>query len=274
MLKLPPPEEDGLYTPEVGEWSAHKHHFLRRYVDGFTTAMKSKGWKGLNYIDLFAGAGIERIEGNGLDWGSPLIAAQARYHFTRLYLCELKKRRFSALKRRVGQFAQPTPPFIEQGDANAIVDQIVGQIPTGSLSLAFLDPHGLHLHFTTLQKLATKRTDFIIFFPDHLDALRNWKIYQGKPNSNLDLVLGTQAWREPLNSAPQDKRADALNKVYEGQIRRLGYTEFEHERISLASGRFLYKLLFCSRDKAGGEIWRGIAQRKADGQGTFDFGGR
>jgi hypothetical protein len=46
----------------VGPWSAAKHHFLRRYIDAFTTAMRAKGWRGLNYIDLFASAGIERIE--------------------------------------------------------------------------------------------------------------------------------------------------------------------------------------------------------------------
>lgn len=63
MPELPPPDDDGLIIPEVGEWSRDKHHFLRRYIHAFTTAMKDKGWSGLHYIDLFAGAGMERIKG-------------------------------------------------------------------------------------------------------------------------------------------------------------------------------------------------------------------
>src|SRR4051794_7888812 len=97
MFNLSPPEPDGLYTPTVGPWSAAKHHFLRRYIDAFTTAMREKKWHGLHYIDLFASAGVERIRGAGLDWGSPLIAAQAPNRFARLHFCEIKKRSYDAL---------------------------------------------------------------------------------------------------------------------------------------------------------------------------------
>jgi len=74
MHSLPEPTDDGLYIPEVGDWSADKHHFLWRYLNAFTTAMKDKRWSGLHYIDLFAGAGIERLkESKRLDWGLSLI---------------------------------------------------------------------------------------------------------------------------------------------------------------------------------------------------------
>ena len=56
MFQLEPPHDDGLVIPEVGEHSKYKHHFIRRYIDAFTTAMKSKRWSGLHYVDLFAGA--------------------------------------------------------------------------------------------------------------------------------------------------------------------------------------------------------------------------
>lgn len=234
--------------------------------------MKDKPWKGLNYIDLFAGAGIERVEGKGLDWGSPLIAAQATYRFTNLYLCEKKQRPHAALVKRMSRFPQ-NDPEIRRGDANSLVKGIVQRTNPRSLSLAFLDPHGLHLKFETLQRLAERQVDLIIFFPDHLDALRNWEaVYQDDPNSNLDTVLGTKQWRERLTSSPQQRWADVLTRVYEEQIRRLGYSYFAHERISMPGGRFLYKLIFCSRSQAGGTIWRNIARKLPDGQSTFDFG--
>lgn len=62
MFNLEPPQDDGLCIPEVGEWSSDKHYFLQRYIDAFTSSMKNKGWSGLHYIDLFAGAGIERFQ--------------------------------------------------------------------------------------------------------------------------------------------------------------------------------------------------------------------
>jgi len=77
MFELPQPQNDGLYTPIVGKQSSDKHYFLMRYIDIFTTAMTGK-WKGLHYIDLFAGAGIEKLRGSEeLQWGSPMIAANA-----------------------------------------------------------------------------------------------------------------------------------------------------------------------------------------------------
>jgi len=273
MFDLDPPQDDGLYTPVVGPWSSAKHHFLRRYIDGFTTAMKAKGWHGLHYIDLFASAGVERIENGDLDWGSPLIAAQAPNRFTRLHLCELRKKPHSALVKRLERFTQPQAPQTLLGDANMLVAEVIKEIPQGSLSLAFLDPHGLHLHFDTLKRLSERRVDFVIFFPDHLDALRNWeRVYQGKPDSNLDLVLGGAPWRDEMLRVSRASWPEVLRTIYVAQIRKLDYTEFEYERISLPTGRFLYRLIFCSKDKAGARIWRGIASKKADGQTSFDFG--
>jgi len=271
MLELPAPEDDGLKIPVVGSWSADKHHFLRRYIDAFTTAMKSKPWSGLHYIDLFAGAGIERIKGGNLDWGSPLIAAQAPHPFTQLHLCELSKKRHDALAARLDKIKQPNKPQLIEGDANLRVADVVAALPPRSLSLAFLDPHGLHLHYTTLQCLSQRRVDLVVSFPDHLDALRNWERYHNDPDSNLDAVLGSTLWRAEAEKHPE-RRADLLTRIYIEQIRKLGYSAFERERISMPNGRFLYKLIFCSMHEVAATIWRRVSQRKPDGQGSLDFG--
>jgi three-Cys-motif partner protein len=272
MFELPVPADDGLLTPEVGPWSTDKHHFLRRYIDGFTTAMKGKRWSGLHYIDLFASAGIEQIEGGPLEWGSALIAAQAPHRFDGLHLCELSRRRFEALSQRLPRFPQPNPPQIVLGDANVEVHKIAASIPPRTLSLAFLDPHGLHLNFETIRALANRRIDLIIFFPDHLDALRNWEfVYHDDPNSNLDRVLGTSMWREAIKINAKSEWATILCGLYKKQIASLGYTFFEEERISNRSGRYLYKLIFCTSAEAGIRIWRGVSLRKPGGQGTFNW---
>jgi len=269
VFDLAPPEEDGLHKEEVGPWAADKHHFLRRYIDAFTTAMKDKGWKGLHYIDLFAGPGILQIKDGPLDWGSPLIAAQAPNQFARLHLCELKKRNFEALSARVARFDQPNAPQLLHGDANKAVEQVAAEIPPGALSLAFLDPHGLHLNFETLSVLSQRRADLIIFFPDYLDAVRNWQVYETQDDSNLDQVLGTRAWRKQMSQAHPDRRAEVFGSIYRQQIAKLGYTDFADERIAHPNGAFLYKLVFCSRHPTGGAIWRRIAKKKRDGQGEL-----
>lgn len=271
MFELEPPKDDGLYIPTVGDWSRDKHHFLRRYIDAFTTAMRDKAWSGLHYIDLFAGAGIERLQSSGdLDWGSPLIAAQSSVPFHGIHLCELNEKRYAALRARVDRF-RPDAQIV-QGDANLVVAEIIREVPTKSLSLVFLDPYGLHLHFATLQILAGKRTDLIIFFPDHLDALRNCEwVYHDDPNSNLDRVLGVgSGWRTALESRPGDRWAQLLRERYEAQIRTLGYQFFDYERITMKN-RPLYLLIFCSRSNVGLQIWRNIARKKPDDQNTFDF---
>jgi three-Cys-motif partner protein len=174
MSELPSPEDDGLTVPEVGEWSHDKHHFLQRSIDAFTTAMRRKRWSGLHYVDLFAGAGIERLQRTRrLEWGSPLIAAQARFPFAGLHLCELDPERCRALSARLDRLAVCSPVQLLNDDANRAVVEVVKRIPAHALCLAFLDPYGLHLDYETLRALADRRADLVVFFPDRLDILRN-----------------------------------------------------------------------------------------------------
>jgi len=266
----PAPVDDGLYIPTVGEWSHDKHYFLMRYIDAFTTSMKKK-WSGLHYLDLFAGAGIERLKTSGrLSRGSPLIAAHARRMFDRLHLCEKNKRKYTALNSRIVKIRPDS--HVLHGDANQKVYDITREVPQGTLSLAFLDPYGLHLHFETVKELSRRRTDLIVFFPDHLDALRNWeRNYLDDPNSNLDHWMGPGCdWRTALNSVPQDGHAETLRELYVGQMRTLGYAHFEYRRI-YAKGHPLYILVFCSRSDVGAGLWRRISHKEPGGQRTFKF---
>lgn len=273
MFELKPPQDDGLCIPVVGEHSKYKHHFIRRYIDVFTTAMKSKKWSGLHYIDLFAGAGIERLRNSQkLDWGSPLIAAQAPYHFTKLHLCEKDPEKYSALKKRIKLFKQSVQVLL--GNANEKVHEIVAGIPKNTLSLAFLDPHGLDVDLHTLKMLSNKRTDLIIFFPDRLDALRNCAAYYLKnPESKLDQCLGTSIdWRSRMSKTPAHRQAEVLRDMYIEQIKsQLGYTEFDYERIKTTRGNPIYYLIFCSRSQTATHLWRKIAEKKPNGQRTFKF---
>jgi three-Cys-motif partner protein len=270
MSQAPQPENDGLIIPPVGRQSTHKHYFLQRYIDIFTRSMKGK-WS-LHFIDLFAGGGIEQVKGADiLQWGSPMLAIHAPKPFDRLHLCERNKAKCEALIARVGRYRPDSQ--IVNGDANEMVAQIAAEIPRGSLSLAFLDPYGLQLDFTTVERLANLRADLIIFFPDRLDMLRNWKhYYYGNPHSNLDRYLGLDAgWRSMLDNTPPGQRVEALKVLYRKRLKeKLHYTVVEHERIP-TDGRPLYYLIFCSRSELGARFWKEISRKKPDGQRTWDF---
>jgi three-Cys-motif partner protein len=193
-------------------------------MDAFTTSMRDK-WGGLHYVDLFAGAGIERLrKSKTLEWGSPMLAAQTRFPFNGLHLCEKSRPKHKALSARTARIRRDCQ--IVHGDANEKVDEVVAAIPRKTLSLAFLDPYGLHLEFETIRKLSDVRADLIIFFPDHLDALRNWeRHYLKNPDSNLDRCLGAAVnWRSILDATPPGRLAEVLRGLYVKQIGTLGYT--------------------------------------------------
>lgn len=232
--------------------------------------MQSK-WGSLHYIDLFAGPGMERVRNGGLNWGSPLIAAQMPRRFDTLHLCDIDAPACDALRQRLTRFPQPHPPQPIEGDANRVVADVLQQIPSNSLSVAFLDPTGLHLHFETLRLLSQRRADLIVYFPDYLDALRNIDIYVPDQASNLDKTLGTSAWRSLLLPLPATPRLHRLNDLYIQQIKTLGYEHFDFRRILRPDNHPLYRLIFCSRSQKAQKIWLGTSQIERNGQMSLDF---
>ena len=89
--------------------------------------------------------------------------------------------------------------------------------------------------------------------------------------SALDRCLGKGAdWRTIINNTPGEKRAEKLRELYVSQLKKLGYTEFEYERISDRKHP-LYILIFCSRHEFAAKLWCKISGIKPDGQRTFKF---
>ena len=151
--------------------------------------------------------------------------------------------------------------------------ELIKDIPSGTLSLAFLDPYGLHLDFETLRVLSLNRMDLIIFFPDKLDILRNWaEYYLRNPDSNLDRYLGKGPdWRSVLLNSPSERYAERVLELYIDQIRSIGYMYFEQRRISMTKGQPLYQLIFCSKHSKGVDLWRKVSRILPNGQRELPF---
>lgn len=253
--------DDNLPTRESGHWAEEKLFFWTRYLDIATTAMVGNpNWpNGLVYVDLFAGPGVCTIrESQKRIPGSPLIAANTPKPFSKILLVELDSANADACSQRMRQSKAASSFKIFEGDCNERVSDIIYEIPRGALTLAFIDPTGLHVHFQTIKKLSDRRADLLILFPDAVDVNRNIETYLPQPNSNLDLVLGPDSkWRDKWKELGS---CDGLNtrrifaKLYREQLRQLGYSSFGDKVIS-RRGNPLYRLVFASKDKTALKFW-------------------
>jgi three-Cys-motif partner protein len=187
-------EDDGLHTPRVGPWAEEKYRIVALYDTLFSTGMKNK-WKRA-YIDLYAGAGHAKIKGtNRIVRGSPLLALNVTDKFDKYVFCEKNRKCLSALKQRVSRKLPNVAPEFISGDCNEKASEILGKIPEGMLSLCFIDPFNIGLHFDTVRCLSKKRMDFLIVLPTGMDAHRNQERYFDQNNTRIARFLGKPDWR-------------------------------------------------------------------------------
>lgn len=265
--------DDGLLTPEIGRWGKRKYHFLKRYLELFSTGMKNR-WPQRYYLDLFASAGMARVrDSDEIVYTSALLAATMRDPFTRLVLCERDPLRVGALRERLTRFDLPNEPVVIAGDANQRIPDLLALIPSrDALTVTFADPFGLHLDFETVRAIAGHRSDLIVLLPDKMDALRNWaKYYYDNPDSNLDRFMGESGWREILTESTKGTAAERLRDRYLERLRTLGYAHFGQERVSNDRGNEIYLLIFASRHSRGLDFWNKAKSVDETGQRSLEF---
>ena len=153
------PEADGLPLRISQEYANYKLKALMYYVNVTNTAMRDK-WPIRYFIDLQAGPGKNQI-GNAIVLGSPLIALTASHPATHFRFNENNadlENAQDALQKRVGQSPISDRVIIYHEDANRVVNRICEEISISdrnsrSLNIAFLDPEGLELQWSTSSKV-------------------------------------------------------------------------------------------------------------------------
>lgn len=208
----------------VGPWARQKLDALQAYLTAYMLVMKQQNFD-LTYIDAFAGAGLSKLRSAGggrdeatmplMDYadidishlaeeeqfvaGSPRRALELDRPFDRYYFFERDLERIRMLQGLRSEFAD-RKIFLEQGDANDLVQRLAVQHLHGRArrAVAFLDPYGPHLHWSTLEALAaTKHVDVIINFPLQMAINRlinnDGTISSGSVET-LDALFGTHEW--------------------------------------------------------------------------------
>lgn len=171
-------EDDGLKTPDVGNWGEKKYKLMGHYCNIFSSSMKNK-WN-LIYIDLFSGAGYTKIRDTERTLkSSSLIALSIPNCYDYYVFNELDKEKYDALVKRVEIYKGSNNVRVFNLDANASVDTIMASIPKfnngkGNLIFSFIDPYSLNLNFSTIKSLAKYKVDILLLLALQMDGRRNF----------------------------------------------------------------------------------------------------
>lgn len=250
------------------EYAKYKLKALSFYLEVTNTAMRDK-WPIRYYIDLQAGPGKNKI-GNSVLLGSPLIALTSPYPATHIRVNELDPQLNKALQQRVHASPYADRVRIYQEDANKVVQDICDEISNpdinrASLNIAFLDPEGIELAWTTVEQLAKiNRMDLIINFSTsglvraigagHVDAVNRF--------------FGTDRWKEVDNTSDDPvKRRRSLIDFYRSRLEVFNYKiEIDPNlggndiAVNNSKNSQVYSMIFASKHELGEKFWRKAAK--------------
>lgn len=270
---------DGLPTREAGSWTEDKLYYWNKYLEITTSAMVGKPfWSAVVYVDLFAGPGVLHLRKTGKRIpGSALLAASTPKPFDRLLLCEKDPQTAAACESRLASLGAADRSTVFVGDCNRVIGELAAEIPRRSLTVAFIDPEGLHANFSTIQVLAQdRRVDLLILFADRMDAFRNVNLYRGQEKSNLDTFLGEGCdWRAAYGQLPNHGDATAVCQMFEkllcDQLRSvLGYSVFT-TKVMRTHRSPIYRVIYASKSDRGLDFWNKIDKSDPQGQrGLFE----
>jgi three-Cys-motif partner protein len=276
---LPTLGDDGLYTPEVGEWAERKYRLISYYAQMFATSMKGK-WASRTYLDLFAGAGRGHIkETSRIVPTSALLALGVRDPFDHYVFCDVDPDCIAALEARVRQSHPDRDVRYLPGDANELVDAVLDAVPkhrpgAGVLSFCVLDPFNLsNLRFRTIERLSTIFVDFLVLIPSYMDANRNEAIYVAGENNTLAEFLGNPNWREEWSRARGEFGTFVVNQFGQSMKRLDFIYEGPGDEVTIFLPRKnvkLYHLAFYSKNELALRFWRQARKYSDEQMGLFE----
>lgn len=272
---FPAQADDGLVCPEVGGWAETKYRLISLYDSLFSTGMKDK-WDVRFYLDLYAGAGFNKIRGTSkLVLGSPLLALTVVHPFDKYIFCDDDVEKLEALKQRTNRLAPTADVTYVLGDCNAKVNEILKQIPRGSkelkvLGLCLVDPYDLRIKFETLRGLSTRFVDFLCLLALRMDAGRNYQRYIEPESKKVDEFLGSSEWRKTWEKAQESRIGfpKFLAMEFAEKMQTLNYMPVPFYKMkevrSDDKNLPLYHLALFSRNERADQFWDEVLKYRTD----------
>ena len=272
-------EDDGLPSPEIGEWSLQKYEILGLYCELFSSGMKNK-WAERVYIDAFCGPGRARLKGTGnIVETSPFMALRISIPFTKYIFCDEDEAATRSLEQRVyKEFGKERQVVFVAGDVNSCYPEIIKDIPKGPdvLKFCFLDPYDIGVHLKTVREFANvERIDFLILLALQMDARRNIGRYEDPGSEKIEKFLDMPRWREEWKAfrkkhGPNPVRF--LAETYAVRMEEIGYRRLGLDKMKQikASQLGLYYLALFSKAQLAYHFW-GQVLKYTNGQISLPF---
>jgi three-Cys-motif partner protein len=265
--------EDRLPARLTGSWVHEKKYYLCRYLDIMTRGVGTK-WQGkLAYVDLFAGPGRSVVRGSRDEVeGSPVLSL--KYNFARFVFVDVPEVLRSLQERLRGHPKWAQIAFIE-GDCNDVVDEVRSKSPVDHLTLAFIDPTGLQMRFSTVQRLVQGRKfDLLLTLQFGMGIRLNIHQYMKTEGKTLTRFLGNADWRDDASAGGSASQVLRRIKVrYLRNLRELGYHTPRDREVDIRNDQnvMLYSMAFASRHPLGGKFWRETIKIEFNGQRQMSF---
>jgi len=267
----------------VSPWAEQKLQALEAYLQFYTTALKKQSFT-LVYVDAFAGSPRSKVRGPEVApdtspffddeeiqieqekfiEGSPLRALKHDGQFSQFHFFDLDETRAQVLKD-----VSVNNPRVEVkvGDCNPLIRSLAPRLKAKHIrGVAFLDPYGAHLEWTTVEALAATGTmEVIINFPVAM-AINRLITRSGEiPETwteQLNGCFGSDIWRNIASAAETDlfgetvvtKRGDVPSRLldqYMAQLKTLFPCVATPRLIRNTRGSPLYYLLWAGPNRLG-----------------------
>jgi len=274
-------EEDGLVCPEVRRWAESKYRLVSLYDELFATGMKNK-WGKRVYLDLYAGAGYNRIQGTSIVLrGSPILALAVQHPFDKYIFCEEDSELLTALQARAKRTAPNADVEYVDGNCHAKINEICSLVPRPSpgntiLSLCFVDPFDFGIKFQSLRKLSSFFMDFLVLLAVGMDANRNYDHYVDGNSTKIDDALGNTDWRERWKklAASRKEFRHFLATEFAKSMESLGYLHQELDQMKLVRSDDknlpLYYLALFSRHQTAYKLWKDVLKYSTDQKSLWE----
>jgi len=260
---------DGLSARATGPWVADKQHYFERYLDIFTRGIIKK-WAGkLSYVDLFSGPGRSVIRGTKEEVeGSPLLSL--KYDFARYVFVDVPEV-LKMLRQRLNGHPKLSQISLIEGDCNLVIRKILGALPPTYLTLAFIDPTGLQIEFSTIQHLVhNRKVDLLMTIQFGMGIRMNLPAYAQTEGAALTKFLGNAKWRDDVKmGGSQSQMGRRVLNRYMQQLRDLSYITVQDREMDIRSDKsnlLLYFMVLASRHSLGQKFWRQATQIAPSGQ--------
>ena len=188
---------------EFNHWTPLKLTFLNFTLD-VCAIVANKKFKYKNYIDLFAGSGINKTKGKYQDFfiGSPFIALLNHNNkFNSFIFCEKDPLFYNALKNRIEGLNFKAKLYNE--DCCCKLEDILKDISLESeraYNFFFIDPYKLEFSWECMKKILNIRSDILITFMTRtIWRTINTEQATGHGHEALVRIFGDESWKN-INS--------------------------------------------------------------------------